>query len=262
MSSLVEELALNLSVPGFLPFYPLAVITGLLVAYLLGAIPVALIVSKAVAGIDIREHGSGNTGFTNALRVLGVGPGIVVLVFDVLKGALGGLTMVGLLLISRDLIVGQWLASQVQALNDPTAYEATLSLLSNSLSGPLHDLPCAAALLASVLGHMFSPFMGFKGGKGIATGLGGMLVLMPIVALLALAVFLVFTFSVRIVSVGSLAAAISLPFITWWMHSDSLTYIVFCSLTTLVLVYAHRQNIKRLIKGTEQRFSMKRRKES
>lgn len=262
MSSLFEELTLNLSVPGFLPFYPLAVIAGLLVAYLLGAIPVALIVSRAVAGIDIREHGSGNTGFTNALRVLGVGPGIVVLVFDILKGALGGLTMVGLLLISRDLIVGQWLASQAQTLSDPAAQEATLGFLSANLTGPLHDLPCAIALLASVLGHMFSPFMGFKGGKGIATGLGGLLVLMQVVALLALAVFMVFAFSVRIVSVGSLAAAFSLPFITWWMYPDSPTYIIFCSLTTLVLIFAHRQNIKRLIAGTEPRFSMKRGKES
>ncbi len=262
MSSLLEQLALDLSVPGLLPFYPLVVIIGLVVSYLLGAIPVALIVSRAVAGIDIREHGSGNTGFTNALRVLGVGPGIVVLVFDVLKGALGGLTMAGLLLISRDLIVGQWLTSQTQVMSDPTAYETGLGLLSRGLTGPLHDLPCAFALLASVLGHMFSPFMGFKGGKGIATGLGGLLVLMPIVALLALSVFLVFTFTTRIVSVGSLAAAVSLPFITWWMYPTSITFIVFCSLTSIVIIYAHRQNIKRLIKGTEKRFSMNRKKES
>ena len=262
MTSLSEGLASYLAAPGFIPFYPLAVVGGLLVAYLLGSTPVALIIGRITAGIDIREHGSGNPGFTNALRTLGWGPGIVVLLLDMLKGALGGLVMAGLLLIVRDLMVDEYLIAQTAGSAAATSSESLISSLANGFTGFLHDLPCALALLASVLGHMFSPFMGFKGGKGIATGFGGMLVLIPTVALLAFSLFLLLAFTTRIVSIGSLVAAFSLPFLTLWLMPDSPTYLVFTALTGLVIIYAHRKNISRLLKGTETRFNVGRKKES
>jgi len=243
-----------LEIPGFLPYYPLFVIGSLILAYVCGAIPMGLIVGRLTTGIDIREHGSGNTGTTNALRVLGWGPGILVFAGDVLKGALAcfimmlALTQVGSILLS----------SSDQLIIEPL--DGAMVAYGVSVEGLLHDIPMALALLICIVGHMFSPFMHFKGGKGIATALGAILVVMPLVALCGLSVFIVFVLVSRIASVGSLAAIISLPFWTILFHKNSVTYLILMIAVALVVIYAHRQNIVRLIHGEEKRFSVGKKK--
>ncbi|MDR2714884.1 MAG: glycerol-3-phosphate 1-O-acyltransferase PlsY [Coriobacteriales bacterium] len=218
------------SSPGFVT-YLVFVIAALVLAYLCGAIPVALIAGRLVKGIDIREHGSGNTGTTNALRVLGWGPGAVVLALDVLKGVLGCL----IVLLALNLILGQ---------------------IGTNASRFYWDIPLALAFIACIVGHMFSPFMRFKGGKGIATGFGSLLVVMPPVALFVLSVFLIFAFLSRIVSVGSVAAAIAVPVGVLLFYRSSISFIVFGVLAAAVVLFAHRKNIVRLIHGEEPRFSV------
>jgi glycerol-3-phosphate acyltransferase PlsY len=264
-----------LETPGFLPIYPLVILAGLVVAYLCGAIPVALVVGKLTAGIDIREHGSGNTGTTNALRTLGWGPGIVVFIGDMLKGVLGCLIMFVLIAVAYDLLLHALMlhlqavavlpgdlgldspgGSGSSAASDLLLAFAPGTLGSDFQTGPLHDIPCALALLATMLGHMFSPFMRFKGGKGIATGLGALLVTMPPVALFALSGFIIVVLLTRIVSAGSLVAAVAAPIGVLLFYPQSATYLVLGILITVVVIYAHKKNIVRLIHREEPRFSV------
>jgi glycerol-3-phosphate acyltransferase PlsY len=210
------------------------------VAYFFGAIPVALMAGRLVAGIDIREHGSGNTGATNAFRVLGPVPGIVVMAADMLKGALGCLAMAMALMLLDG------------AMATPLAADAAAA------ASPWHDAPMALALLAAILGHMFSPFMRFKGGKGIAAGFGGLLVVMPLLALLVLAVFALFACASRIVSLGSIAAAVSLPIGCLLLYGGSLTFIILTVLVAFFVLLAHRKNIDRLLHGREPRMTLRR----
>ena len=250
------SLSSYLELPGFLPFYPLFVGGALLLAYLCGAIPMALIIGRLTSGVDIREHGSGNTGTTNAFRVLGWGPGLLVFAGDVLKGSLGCLIMHltlakmgSILLESTDLLIDK-------TLDGATAAHAV------AVAGPLHDIPLALALLVCIVGHMFSVFMKFKGGKGIATSFGALLVVMPFVALSGLAVFLLFTFVSRIASVGSITAALSLPITAFIFHGDSVSYIVFTFIAAFIMIIAHRKNVVRIFQGKEPRFSIANSKEN
>ncbi|MDR3053650.1 MAG: glycerol-3-phosphate 1-O-acyltransferase PlsY [Coriobacteriales bacterium] len=246
------DVAQLMGLPNFFPTYPLALAAGLSIAYLSGSIPVALIIGRMTSGIDIRKHGSGNAGTTNALRVLGWGPGIAVLFFDVLKGALACLGMVAALLLARDLLLIDYYAEYV--------LQGTQARLISSLhftTGLLYDIPCAFALLTAVLGHMFSPFMRFRGGKGVATALGGFLMLMPYSALVGLAAFVVVVLISRYVSLGSVTAVLTLPLSAWFFYGSSLVYVIFATLTMLVVIFAHRKNIYRLAHGTESRFSVK-----
>ncbi|MCL2756783.1 MAG: glycerol-3-phosphate 1-O-acyltransferase PlsY [Coriobacteriia bacterium] len=238
-----------LDVPGFLPIYPLMVIGALVLAYLCGSIPFALIIGRIVAGIDIRQHGSGNVGTANTLRTLGWGPGLLVFVFDVLKAIVGclivtfALTKVGAILLEYD----------PSTLQSADRFQMAYGITD---AGPLHDIPLALAVIACILGHMFSPFMHFKGGKGVAAALGGFLVVTPVAALLAFSVFLLCTLLSRIVSVGSIVAVISLPAWIAVFHGGSLTYIVFGIMAMMVMVAAHKKNIIRLMHHEEPRFSI------
>ncbi|MDR2672127.1 MAG: glycerol-3-phosphate 1-O-acyltransferase PlsY [Coriobacteriales bacterium] len=212
--------------------YLVTLVIALAIAYLCGSIPVALIVGRATAGVDIRQHGSGNTGTTNALRTLGWKAGLVVFVLDVLKGVAGGLVMI-----------------------------VTLALIGNQVpveaqSGVGVDLPRALASVAAILGHMFSPFMGFKGGKGVATMLGALLVLLPFSALCALVLFGLVLLISRIVSVASIVAVISVPFFTLLFYGHSLTYVIFTFVLAFVVVLAHKKNIIRLAQGQEPRIAL------
>lgn len=229
--------------PAVLPLAIGALIAGMVVSYLCGSIPVALIVGKLTKGIDVREHGSGNTGTTNALRTLGWGPGITVMVFDILKGSLGVLVMMGLLHLAQTALIGN---GTIDSVTEST----TLA------SGSFPDGAYALALLCAVMGHMFSPFMRFKGGKGIATAFGALVVILPVSALFVLVVFLIGCFASRYVSVGSISAAVALPVSVFIFYSHSYVYMVFTVLVTAVVIYAHRKNIERLLKGTERRFSV------
>jgi glycerol-3-phosphate acyltransferase PlsY len=122
-------------------------------------------------------------------------------------------------------------------------------------TGFMHDIPAILAVLAATLGHMFSPFMGFKGGKGIATAFGGTLSVIPWAGLMALAAFIILLLATRIVSVGSLAAAITVPVWTALFYTSSVTYIIVMSLVGIAIIIAHRKNIMRIVRGQEPKIS-------
>ncbi|ESA33752.1 membrane protein [Leptolyngbya sp. Heron Island J] len=191
---------------------------GLLVlAYLLGSLPTGYVIAKLVQGIDIREHGSGNTGATNVFRVVGKQAGITVLVIDLIKGLLA-------------VLVARWVMNQ---------FDAELSTWVQTLSG-----------LLAILGHSRSVWLNFTGGKSAATGLGVILALAWPVGLGTAAVFgLVFGLS-RTVSLGSISAAIAAP-ILMFLTQQPLPFILLVLLGGVYVIIRHRSNISRLLAGTE-----------
>jgi glycerol-3-phosphate acyltransferase PlsY len=195
----------------------LAVLVG---AYLIGGIPTAYVIGKVVFKTDIREHGSGNVGATNAYRVLGMWPGLTVVVLDVLKG---------------------FLAVAVAALVSPEAWE---------------DWLMVGAALAVVAGHTYTPFLGFAGGKGIATGTGAVLRLTPWSVALLAPVFFGVTLTTRIVSLGSLAIAVLYPFTVLLLYPDRPATTVFAFIAAPLVIWRHRGNIARIFRGEEPRISL------
>lgn len=195
-------------------------------AYLMGSIPFGFLVAKA-RGVDIRSAGSGNIGATNAMRVLGKPAGIAVLLLDAAKGY-AAVTFLPLLLIK---------------------------VLPPSSPGPVM-LPLLAGICA-VLGHNYTCWLKFKGGKGIATTAGVYLALAPLELLIAIVVFLLAVAVTRYVSVGSIAAAIALPAAVWIMlPGDPCLGLVTTALGVLA-IYKHKNNIQRLRAGTENRLGSK-----
>lgn len=199
--------------------------SGLLVlAYLLGSLPTGFAIAKLVQGIDIREHGSGNTGATNVFRVVGKQAGITVLVIDLLKG----LTAV---------LVARFIMAQV--VDGPGDLTSDLSTWVQAL----------AALLA-IVGHSRSVWLNFTGGKSAATGLGVLLALAWPVGLGTAAVFgLVFGLS-RMVSLGSIAAATAAPLLML-LTGQPLPFVLLAALGGVYVIVRHRSNISRLLAGTE-----------
>jgi glycerol-3-phosphate acyltransferase PlsY len=194
-------------------------------AYLLGSIPTGYLVAK-VKGVDIRSVGSGNIGATNVFRVLGKPAGIFVLVADGLKGFAACAWMV------------EFIAHRYG--NAPVEIEY-LRL---------------TAALAVVLGHNYTCWLKFKGGKGIATSAGALAALVPLALVIILAIFvLVFAIS-RYVSLGSIAASAALPFATW-LTKGTLTMILATTAMAVLAIYKHKANIQRLLKGTENRVGSK-----
>ena len=197
---------------------PLSVVLWILAAYLLGATPTSYLAGKLGRGIDLREHGSKNLGATNVYRILGWKYAIPVALFDIAKGA------ISVLLFAR------WAGAE--------------------------DRPWLPVVLggAAVLGHMFSPYVRFKGGKGVATAAGMFLALAPVALLLAIPVWALCLWLTGYVSLSSIVAALSVPAWVWLTTPDS-PYVFWASVALAVLiVFAHRRNIGRLIAGTENRF--------
>ncbi|MEO1619465.1 MAG: glycerol-3-phosphate 1-O-acyltransferase PlsY [Cyanobacteria bacterium J06632_3] len=192
---------------------------GLLAAYLLGSIPTGYLLGKALKDIDIREHGSGNTGATNVFRLLGKGAGITALAIDLCKGIVAVLLM-------------QLLQSKIPS----------------EISGAAWFLMLAALL--AVLGHSKSVWLGFTGGKSAATGLGVLLSLAWPVGLSVASVFAVALAISRTVSVGSIAAALSAA-IFMWVTNQPLPYVLLAIAGGLYVIIRHSSNISRLIEGTE-----------
>jgi len=210
-------------------------ILTIVVAYLLGSIPFGLIVARLFGVSDIREHGSGNIGATNVSRLLGFKAAVWVYLGDIGKGLLA-------VMIAR-FVVGRF---------------------GSPLTSP--ELFLAITALAAVLGHMFSIFCGFKGGKGVNTALGGLLALIPYEALMAFAVFLIVVLLSRFISLGSLVAGIALFAIVAIEYlvlktGVSSVYFWLSAVLALLIVIAHRSNIARLIKGTENRLNLRSKKE-
>ena len=197
-------------------------------AYLLGSIPTGFLVAKS-RGIDIRTVGSGNIGATNVLRVLGKPAGIAVLLADALKGWLA-------VAVAGRLICG-WLSSAA----DPQAREWFAI--------------CAG--IAAILGHNYTCWLHFKGGKGIATSAGVLVALVPLPLLIILSVWVVVFAMSRYVSLASISASFVLPFAVWFTGASPTLIIVTTALAALA-VYKHKANIKRLINGTENRINLKR----
>ncbi|MBE9066891.1 glycerol-3-phosphate 1-O-acyltransferase PlsY [Leptolyngbya cf. ectocarpi LEGE 11479] len=196
-------------------------ITGglLVLAYLLGSLPTGFAIAKLVQGIDIREHGSGNTGATNVFRVVGKQAGITVLVIDLLKG----LTAV---------LVARLVMTHADGVSDLSIWVQML-----------------AALLA-IVGHSRSVWLNFTGGKSAATGLGVLLALAWPVGLGTAAIFgLVFGLS-RTVSLGSIAAATAAPLLMFFT-GQPLPFVLLAALGGVYVIIRHRSNISRLLAGTE-----------
>lgn len=224
-----------------------------LFAFLLGSIPFGLLIARA-RGIDIRQHGSGNIGATNVLRVVGKKYGIACLLLDALKGFIPVAIAVNLIqIIGRPVQVPLGLAD---------AWVLKLTAADALKAQTAHILTA----LCAVLGHNYSPWVGFKGGKGIATSAGVFLALMPFAVLLLMLVWVVLFLLTRYVSVASIGASAALPFLTlWgsWHHGriqDGTWNKPLFALTVLIAIMAvwkHRANIQRLRAGTENRFVSK-----
>ncbi len=213
---------------------PIAVIT--ILSYLVGSIPTSIIVARSRRGIDIRQHGSGNAGGTNVFRVLGWKAGLFVIVADMAKG------LVATMLIAR-LMYG------------PIPFENKT---------PFDDFTVVQIIAgcAAILGHVWTLFAGFKGGKGIATAGGMLLGISPVEVAVSLGVFLIVLSISQYVSLGSLSAAVSFP-LTMFLRENLFmvdingyhTLIYFSIAISLLIFFTHRTNIKRLLAGTENRIA-------
>ncbi|HRQ86034.1 MAG TPA: glycerol-3-phosphate 1-O-acyltransferase PlsY [Flavobacteriales bacterium] len=200
-------------------------IAAMAIAYLSGSIPSSVWWGKGFYGIDIREHGSHNAGATNTFRVLGPKAGIPVLLLDILKGFLP----VRLLPL--------WSGTE--------PYSDAWTLLRVLL------------VAAAVLGHLYPVFAGFRGGKGIATSLGGVLAVHPGSALICVAVFFAVFLITHYVSLSSLAAAVAFPLAIMFVYREpSLVIRIFALLLCLTVFFTHRQNMVRLWRGTEGRMNL------
>lgn len=206
----------------------LEILISLVLAYLLGSIPTAVWIGRWLYDTDVREHGSGNAGATNTIRVLGVKVGVPVLLIDVFKGFLAVY------------IAGRF--SRMAGFSEPSPYHMV-----------------AAAALA-VIGHTLPIFAGFRGGKGVATLLGVGIGLFPAAAWTALGVFIVVVSITRYVSLASISAGISFPLLIFFVFPPSpphWLYYILGITVALFLPYTHRKNIRRLLNGTESKLTFK-----
>lgn len=184
-------------------------------AYLIGAIPFGVVIGKLFYNVDVRQHGSGNVGTTNVFRVLGTKAGTVVFACDLLKGFVPALMAAH--------FFNPWFAIFIAA--------------------------------APVVGHMYSIYLKGSGGKGIATGAGAVLALVPLVFCIIIAVWVVLVLTTRYVSVASLAASSLVPVLVIWF-SHPLPYEIAAVLVAAIIWWAHRGNLKRLLNGSENRVTM------
>jgi glycerol-3-phosphate acyltransferase PlsY len=202
------------------------IVLSLVIAYLLGSIPSAVWIGKAYYDLDVREHGSKNAGATNTFRVLGKKPGTIVLLIDIIKGS--------------------------------TATRIPMLFLDYLPDNQFVKLQIACAFLA-VLGHLFPVFAGFRGGKGVATSLGVVIGILPMAAGISLLVFLIVFLWSKFVSLGAIIAAFLFPFILKFVvGTDSDWLMSFGVVVSLMVIIAHRKNIKRLFKGEENKMNFSR----
>jgi len=234
-------------------FLPLLI--AAVVGYILGALPFGYVVARA-KGINIFEHGSKNPGATNVKRVLGekFGPagkrlGNLVFFLDALKGAVA--TGWPVFVFGPRFLGDKFAATQ-------TSDGATVVFTSTDFKTLLGAAVIVAitGLVAALLGHSFSCFTKFKGGKGVATAAGGFMVLMPYAMLISLGVWIVTFYASRYVSLASILAAVALPIVAFFMHQPPLLLGLAVVIAAFVVI-RHRANIKRLMNGTENRFVKK-----
>ena len=200
-----------------------------IIAYLIGSINFSVIISKKVAGFDVREKGSGNAGSTNMLRSVGKGAAVLTLLCDILKGVVAILIAIGIGNLVKDADKG---------------------------------LLVQIAGVAVVLGHTFPIFFGFKGGKGVATSLGILLMTNWQIGLICLVFALVLMALTQMVSLGSCAAAVLFPVLTLFIKEHYIvaeggSYFIYSVILAVIVLYNHRSNIKRMLNLTENKLSLK-----
>lgn len=198
-------------------------ILGIITAYLIGSIPTSYLIGK-IKGVDVRRHGSGNVGATNVLRVMGKLPALITLIIDIGKGAVA-VTLIAVLFYQK---------------NATISFSVLRALLG----------------LAVIIGHNWTVFLNFKGGKGVATSIGVFMVIFPVGLLIGLVVWVVTVWFTKYVSLGSILLAISIPIIA--AFSGARLEIVLLAVTSCVIIcYKHKGNINRLLLGTENRIGQK-----
>ncbi|HBH84287.1 MAG TPA: acyl-phosphate glycerol 3-phosphate acyltransferase [Bacteroidales bacterium] len=196
-----------------------------ILAYLLGSIPTAVWTGRWLHNIDVREHGSGNAGATNVIRVLGWKTGLPVLMIDLAKG---------------------WLATIIPIILNSA----------ESGTGALTNLQILAGLIA-ITGHILPVFAGFRGGKGVATMFGVLLALQPLLTVSCMSVFLVVLLLTGIVSISSMTAGIAFPLmLLLFFDTPSLVFKIFSVIVAIALILTHRKNIGRLIRGEEKKLNI------
>ena len=204
-----------------------------IIAYCIGSVNFSVIISRKMAGFDVREKGSGNAGSTNVLRTVGKKAALLTLICDILKGVIA---------IAISIIIG----SMVEGANK--------------------ELLLQIAGIAVVIGHTFPIFFGFKGGKGVATSLGILLMSNWKIGLICLVFALVLMALTRMVSLGSCGAAVLFPVLTLFINDSytvltegkrGSTYFIYSIILAIIVLYNHRSNIKRLLNGTENKLSFK-----
>ena len=200
-----------------------------IIAYLIGSINFSVIFSKKFAGFDVREKGSGNAGSTNMLRSVGKGAAALTLLCDVLKGVVAILIAIG---------------------------------IGNLVQSADKGLLVQIAGIAVVIGHTFPIFFGFKGGKGVATSLGILLMTNWQIGLICLVFALVLMVLTQMVSLGSCAAAVLFPVLTLFIKEHYIVaeggnYFIYSVILAVIVLYNHRSNIKRMLNGTENKLSLK-----
>ena len=208
-----------------------AYIAMAIIAYLIGSVNFSVIISKKMAGFDVREKGSGNAGSTNVLRTVGKKAAALTLICDILKGVIS-------------ILIAIFIGSIVKNVNK--------------------ELLVQIAGIAVVLGHTFPIFFGFKGGKGVATSLGVILMSNWQIGLICLVFALVLMALTRMVSLGSCGAAVLFPVLTLFMNENytvltdgksGKTYFIYSIILAIIVLYNHRSNIKRILNGTENKLS-------
>lgn len=203
-----------------------SVILAFELAYLMGAIPFSVLIGKIFFGKDVRKFGSGNAGATNTFRVLGTRAGSIVLLLDIAKGMF--------------------------------AVSLSYSFGNISITDEKFTLYQIALGLTAALGHIYPIYLWFKGGKGVATLFGVVIAVFPVTALVCMAVFFGVFFFTRYVSLSSIAASIAFAIrVIFVLQYYSLWINIFSLLIPVLIIYTHRENIKRLLKGTESKFSFK-----
>ena len=198
-----------------------------IIAYLIGSINFSVIISKKMAGFDVREKGSGNAGTTNMLRSVGKKAAAITLVCDILKGVVAILIAI---------------------------------LIGKMVEGSNAALLVQVAGVAVILGHTFPIFFKFKGGKGVATSLGVLIMSNWQIGLICLVFALILIALTQMVSVGSIAAAILYPVLTLFIPQNYIVpgnYLIYSIILAVLIVFNHRENVKRLLNGTENRISFK-----
>ncbi|ADQ14966.1 glycerol-3-phosphate 1-O-acyltransferase PlsY [Halanaerobium hydrogeniformans] len=192
------------------------IVLAILISYLIGSIPSGLLLTKSVLKKDVRNYGSGNIGATNVARVMGLKAGVLVAVFDILKGFLG-------------VLVGQ------------------------AIIGDVASIFVLLVAMAAIAGHDWSIFLGFTGGKGVATTFGVILRLYPLAFLVYALIWLFLVIKTRYVSLGSIIGSLSLPFVIYFSGFEG-PHIIFGALLSLFVIFTHRANINRLMNGEENRM--------